>query len=69
MQLQYTTQNVMDFMHTTASVTLEYAPIQCMLQVGGREEIRNIHEVSSRGKRVSLWFDSSQECYVLIELI
>ena len=54
----------MDFMHTTASVTLEYVPIIRMLQVGGREEICIIHEVSSRGKRVSLWFDSSQECYV-----
>jgi len=28
-QLQYATQNAMDFIHITASVTLEYVPIIC----------------------------------------
>ena len=38
-----------------------YVTIICMLQVGGREEIYIMW--FQDGKRVSLWFDSSQDCY------
>ena len=47
----------------TGMIFFIYVTIICMLQVGGREEICIIHVVSSHGKKVSLWFDSSQDRY------
>ena len=56
------TQNAMDFIHITASVTVEYVYTYHMLQVGGREEICII-VLPCREKRVSFWFDSSHDRY------
>ena len=50
------------YIYITASVTVEYVRYH-MLQVGGREEICIILVVPCCGKRVSFWFDSSQDCY------
>ena len=55
----------MGFMYITASVTLHGICAYHMLQVGGREEICIIRVVSSRGKRVSIRFDSSHEIATL----